>query len=184
VVLRAQVRARRFNAPTFVCHLTHRLHMLQMFDLCFKGQRAVVVVEGAIGRLELAKYLSKYDHLVGAWTQVQTAPTLSLAPEYGMHLAAPCRTLPHLAPRTRTLTPRTLAQATLSVLNVNLDYVTNVLSTNGGAIFEVYVHGFSTLVVLRPSTGSTIFSKYVTGGQQAALLILASLHNQMVVVGR
>ena len=108
------------------------------------------------------------------------------------------RTL-HLTPRTPSHAPRTshlaphpahpapwcaLAQDTLSVLNVNLDYVTNVLSTNGGAIFEVYVHGFSTLVVLRPSTGSTVFSHYVKGGQQAALLILASFHNQMVVVGR
>lgn len=165
--------------------------MLQIFDQVFKGQRAVVVIDGATGRLELAQYLSKHDHLVGGWTQVQKPREKSRTPHHlspqTSHPAPSPREksrTPHLAPRTSPRAPRAPAQDTLSVLNVNLDYVTNVLSTNGGAIFEVYVHGFSTLVVLRPSTGSTVFSHYVKGGQQAALLILASFHNQMLVVGR
>ena len=75
-------------------------------------------------------------------------------------------------------------QATLNALGISLDFITNIKSTNGGAVVEVYIHGFSTLVVLRPSTGSTVFSAYVKGGPQAAMLLLASFHNQMVAVGR
>ena len=66
----------------------------------------------------------------------------------------------------------------------NLDYMTNILSTNVGAILEVYVHGHSTLVVLRPSTGSFVFSTFVQGGMQPAMVQLASYHNQIVPVAR
>ena len=65
-----------------------------------------------------------------------------------------------------------------------MDYTTNVLSTNGGAIFELYVHGVTTLVILRPSTGSTVYFKLKQHGPQAALVMLASFHNQLVAVGK
>ena len=52
---------------------------LQIFPLCFKGQRAVVVIEGRVGREEFIKYLKKHSHFAGAWTQVATHRTLSLS---------------------------------------------------------------------------------------------------------
>ena len=93
-----------------------------------------------------------------------------------------CRAPPLSATAAHSSPPWT--QATLNALGIPLDFITNIKSTNGGAVVEVYIHGFSTLVVLRPSTGSTVFSAYVKGGPQAAMLLLASFHNQMVAVGR
>ena len=53
----------------------------QVFDLCFWGQRALVVVEGSVGRDELVKYLQKHPHQVGAWTQ-DTVNELELDLDY------------------------------------------------------------------------------------------------------
>ena len=77
------------------------------------------------------------------------------------------------------------SQATLDTLEVfNLDYVTNILSTDAGGILEVYVHGHSTLVVLRPSTGSFVFSTFVREGHRGAMVQLATYHNAMVPIAK
>ena len=179
---------------------TPHLLSLQVFGACFFGQRTLVVIEGSVGREQFVKYLARHPHHVGAWTQV--CPLHSCAAPLS-HLA---HTLPHLLQphssaelRRSTAPPQCRAhplraassparppwtQATLNALGISLDFITNIKSTNGGAVVEVYIHGFSTLVVLRPSTGSTVFSAYVKGGPQAAMLLLASFHNQMVAVGR
>ena len=58
----------------------------------------------------------------------------------------------------------------------------DVLSTNSGAIFELNMFGHTSLIILRPSTGSYAFSKSFDKRELA--LLFRTLHNQMVVLGR
>ena len=46
------------------------MYPLQVFNQCLKGQRALIIVEGAVGREEFASYILKYPHQIGAWSQV------------------------------------------------------------------------------------------------------------------
>ena len=41
--------------------------------------------------------------------------------------------------------------------------MTDVLSTSGGAIFELYIHGISVLIILRASTGPYAFLRHMDG---------------------
>ena len=75
-------------------------------------------------------------------------------------------------------------QDTVNKLELDLDYFTDVLSTNTGGIFELHIGDHTTLVVLRPSLGSTAFLAFRKHGPHAAALILRSVHNQMRLVGR
>ena len=90
-------------------------------------------------------------------------------------------------PRRLTLISPVIAlrwQDTLDGLGLDLDYTTDVLSTNVGAVFELHIHGFTTLVILRPSLGSTTYLAFRRGGPHAAALVLRSVHNQVMIVRR
>ncbi len=58
--------------------------LLQIFILCFHGQRAVVVVEGRVGREELVKYLVEHKALVGQWSQERTPLWLGIGLGLGL----------------------------------------------------------------------------------------------------
>ena len=114
----------------------------QIFDRCFReGQRAFVIVEGAVGRLELMTYIKRFPHCVAVWTQ-----------------------------------------NTLDALGIDLSLLCDVLSTNAGAVFELNIFSHTSLIILRPSTGSYAFIN--SFDKRELTLFLRSLHNQMVVLGR
>ena len=74
-------------------------------------------------------------------------------------------------------------QETLDELEIDLDLLTDVLSTQGGAIFELFIHGATTLIILRPSTGSFAFNEQRKCERQLQLLF-KTLHNQQLVLGK
>jgi len=80
--------------------------------------------------------------------------------------------------RAAPLSQETINELDLSVLDFDLD----VLATGGGAIFELYIDGGMTLVILRPSTGSFAYYNYRDGGRRSLLEVMRPLHNQMVVL--
>eukprot|EP00321_Phaeocystis_globosa_P006416 CAMPEP_0118813168 /NCGR_PEP_ID=MMETSP1162-20130426/2750_1 /TAXON_ID=33656 /ORGANISM="Phaeocystis Sp, Strain CCMP2710" /LENGTH=453 /DNA_ID=CAMNT_0006742933 /DNA_START=263 /DNA_END=1622 /DNA_ORIENTATION=+ len=73
-----------------------------------------------------------------------------------------------------------LSQQTLCMLNQNkCDFDTDLIATNAGAIFLLYIHGSMHLVFLRPSIGSWFFElqrAHAKRGQADALKIV---HNQL-----
>ena len=73
-------------------------------------------------------------------------------------------------------------QATLDALEINLSLLCDVLSTNAGAIFELNIFGYTSLIILRPSTGSYAFIN--SFNRRELMLLFRTLHNQMVVLGR
>ena len=75
-----------------------------------------------------------------------------------------------------------MAQETLDALEINISLLCDVLSTNAGAIFELNIFGYTTLIILRPSTGSYAFIK--SFDRRELMLLFRTLHNQMVVLGR
>lgn len=112
-------------------------------------------------------------------------------------LASPPRLYPRLSPASPPappLLPPLLpplhtrlfhwCQATLDALGIDLDYTTDVMATNAGGIFELYIHGFTTLVILRPSLGSSAYLAHLRHGPQATALLVRAVHNQMLCVGR
>ena len=74
------------------------------------------------------------------------------------------------------------AQNTLDALEIDLSLMCDVRSTNSGAIFELNMFGHTSLIILRPSTGSYAFSK--SFDERELTLLFRTLHNQVVVLGR
>jgi hypothetical protein len=57
-----------------------------------------------------------------------------------------------------------LSQDALRRLGLSLCLVTGLSATNGGSIFLLYIHGYMTIVFLRPSIGSYAFIEYRRNG--------------------
>ena len=68
----------------------------------------------------------------------------------------------------------TSSQDTLDALQIDLSLLCDVLSTNAGAIFELTIFGYTTLIILRPSIGSYAFHN--STNQRDLTLLLRSLY--------
>ena len=77
-----------------------------------------------------------------------------------------------------------MLQATIDGLGLNLCYQTDVKSTNAGGIFVLFIHGHITLIILRPSLGSTLYLAGRQHGAHAIQLHARAVHNQLRFVGR
>ena len=125
-----------------------------VFDLLLKGDYAWVFIDGESGREAIVEYAIEHG---GPWW-----------PRGAPHAGAPSNlSEPHPHNLPRHLLARAhpsfwsanavlfvSRQETLDRLDIDLNLMTDVLSTSGGAIFELYIHGISVLILLRASTGS------------------------------
>jgi hypothetical protein len=59
-----------------------------------------------------------------------------------------------------------LSQDALRRLGLSLCLMTGLSATNGGSIFLLYIHGYMTIVFLRPSVGSYAFNEFRRNGPQ------------------
>ena len=78
--------------------------------------------------------------------------------------------------------PRLSAVCSAALLSqIDLDFNLDMLCTSGGAVFQLFVHGFSTMVVLRCSIGSCANIAHMLGGpkgERELNLVLKPAHNQ------
>jgi len=73
-----------------------------------------------------------------------------------------------------------LSHATLEALGKNeCDWETDMLATNAGSIFLVYMDGHMTLAVLRPSIGSWYFENARKEGMHGQAQVIKVVHNQI-----
>ena len=75
------------------------------------------------------------------------------------------------------------SQGTLDDLGIDLDLTVDTNPTDGMGIFEVYVHGYMTLVIMRPSIGSFAMIKTKEGLREVTAM-LSVAYKQMLVLGR
>ena len=75
------------------------------------------------------------------------------------------------------------SQATLKALGLDhLDWRTDFHATNGGSMFELYIHGKISYIFLRPSTGSYVYDLYLHHGEFPVLCALKQMYNQYVLL--
>ena len=67
-----------------------------------------------------------------------------------------------------------LSQDALRRLGLSLCLMTGLSATNGGSIFLLYIHGYMTIVFLRPSIGSYAFIEYRRNGMHGMVSALPS----------
>ena len=68
-----------------------------------------------------------------------------------------------------------LHQDALRHLGLRLCLETTLSATNGGSIFLLFIHGYMTIIFLRPSIGSYAFLEFKRHGQQGMVSRAASL---------
>jgi len=77
-----------------------------------------------------------------------------------------------------------LSQNALRRLGLRLCIETALSATNGESIFLLFIHGYMTIIFLRPSVGSYAFIEYRRNGKHGMSSVMMVVHNQMVLLGR